>query len=129
MDTHENAAMSIVNLTGTPVHGRPLKCSWGKDRASADPNSAPAAGMPMAPVAGMYGMVSLSLYTLMVCSPTVAQQHLRSPQPQMYGMPQAGYPQYSGYPQYAGAPQAYGQPGYPVPQQANASAETAPAQP
>lgn len=52
LDTHENAAMAIVNLTGTPVHGRPLKCSWGKDRASVDPNTA---ATPVAP----YGMVSL----------------------------------------------------------------------
>lgn len=104
MDTHENAAMSIVNLTGTPVHGRPLKCSWGKDRASADPNAAPTSGMPMAPVAGMYGM------------------------PQMYGIPQAGYQQYPGYPQYGAAPQAYGQPGYPVAQQATATTESTPAQ-
>jgi nucleolysin TIA-1/TIAR len=32
LDTHENAANAIINLTGTPVHGRQLKCSWGKDR-------------------------------------------------------------------------------------------------
>lgn len=30
LDTHENAAMAIVNLQGSPVHGRQLKCSWGK---------------------------------------------------------------------------------------------------
>ncbi|KAK4692120.1 hypothetical protein P7C70_g9199, partial [Phenoliferia sp. Uapishka_3] len=30
LDTHENAAMAIVNLQGHPVHGRQLKCSWGK---------------------------------------------------------------------------------------------------
>ncbi|KAM0755582.1 hypothetical protein T439DRAFT_307998 [Meredithblackwellia eburnea MCA 4105] len=30
LDTHHNAANAIVNLQGTPVHGRPLKCSWGK---------------------------------------------------------------------------------------------------
>ncbi|TNY23242.1 hypothetical protein DMC30DRAFT_43712 [Rhodotorula diobovata] len=32
LDSHENAANAIVNLTGTMVHGRGLKCSWGKDR-------------------------------------------------------------------------------------------------
>lgn len=32
LDTHENAALAIVQLTGTQVHGRQLKCSWGKDR-------------------------------------------------------------------------------------------------
>ncbi|KAF2161308.1 hypothetical protein M409DRAFT_59303 [Zasmidium cellare ATCC 36951] len=32
MDTHENAANAICQLNGYNVNGRPLKCSWGKDR-------------------------------------------------------------------------------------------------
>lgn len=32
MDTHENAGMAICQLNGYNVNGRPLKCSWGKDR-------------------------------------------------------------------------------------------------
>jgi len=32
MDTHENAANAICQLSGYQVNGRPLKCSWGKDR-------------------------------------------------------------------------------------------------
>lgn len=32
MDTHENAALAICQLNGYNVNGRPLKCSWGKDR-------------------------------------------------------------------------------------------------
>ena len=32
MDTHENAAHAICSLSGYNVNGRPLKCSWGKDR-------------------------------------------------------------------------------------------------
>lgn len=32
MDSHENAAMAICQLSGYQVNGRPLKCSWGKDR-------------------------------------------------------------------------------------------------
>ncbi|GAA5987214.1 hypothetical protein JCM5350_003283 [Sporobolomyces pararoseus] len=32
LDSHENAANAIVNLQGTMVHGRGLKCSWGKSR-------------------------------------------------------------------------------------------------
>ncbi|CRG83067.1 Nucleolysin TIAR [Talaromyces islandicus] len=32
MDSHENAAMAICQLNGYQVNGRPLKCSWGKDR-------------------------------------------------------------------------------------------------
>ncbi|GAA5889250.1 hypothetical protein JCM6882_000687 [Rhodosporidiobolus microsporus] len=33
LDSHENAANAIVNLNGAMVHGRGLKCSWGKDRS------------------------------------------------------------------------------------------------
>lgn len=32
MDTHENATWAICQLNGYNVNGRPLKCSWGKDR-------------------------------------------------------------------------------------------------
>jgi nucleolysin TIA-1/TIAR len=32
LDTHENAAMSIVQLQGYNINGRPAKLSWGKDR-------------------------------------------------------------------------------------------------
>ncbi|KAI0180516.1 hypothetical protein GGR52DRAFT_578713 [Hypoxylon sp. FL1284] len=32
MDSHENAAMAICQLNGYNVNGRPLKCSWGKDK-------------------------------------------------------------------------------------------------
>jgi nucleolysin TIA-1/TIAR len=32
MDSHENAAMAICQLSGYNINGRPLKCSWGKDR-------------------------------------------------------------------------------------------------
>lgn len=34
LDTHENAALAICNLQNQLVHGRPVKCSWGKDRES-----------------------------------------------------------------------------------------------
>ncbi|KAL1407734.1 E3 ubiquitin-protein ligase pub1 [Vanrija albida] len=32
LDTHSNAALAISNLQNNLVHGRPIKCSWGKDR-------------------------------------------------------------------------------------------------
>ena len=32
LDTNENASNAINNLSGTMVHGRGMKCSWGKDR-------------------------------------------------------------------------------------------------
>ncbi|CAK7906402.1 hypothetical protein CAAN3_08S06040 [[Candida] anglica] len=31
-DSHERAALAIVQLAGFNVNGRPLKCGWGKDR-------------------------------------------------------------------------------------------------
>ncbi|KAJ6786566.1 hypothetical protein PWT90_07324 [Aphanocladium album] len=55
MDTHENAAMAICQMNGYNVNGRPLKCSWGKDKTpnqgfdpvqSYSPQSAQAPGFP-----------------------------------------------------------------------------------
>jgi nucleolysin TIA-1/TIAR len=77
LDTHEHAAMAIVQLQGQMVHGRSIKCSWGKDRSDGT------ASTPMSPTAGAaYGnMVSLSAVSIlhneandmvrlcMVCSP------------------------------------------------------------
>ena len=57
LDTHEHAAMAIVQLQGQMVHGRPIKCSWGKDRAdgaTVQPNA-----ISPSPTAAPYGnMVS-----------------------------------------------------------------------
>lgn len=36
LDTHQNAAMAIVNVHGNMVHGRAVKCSWGKDKLGSD---------------------------------------------------------------------------------------------
>jgi len=70
LDTHEHAAMAIVQLQGQMVHGRPIKCSWGKDRAdggaaipaSLSPTAAaapysnmPMYGMPQPNTYGQYG--------------------------------------------------------------------------
>jgi nucleolysin TIA-1/TIAR len=59
LDTHQNAALAITQLTNQLVHGRPIKCSWGKDKA---PDGHPAAAMGGAAPpqqSGQYGMVSL----------------------------------------------------------------------
>lgn len=88
LDTHEHAAMAIVQLQGQMVHGRPIKCSWGKDRADGG-TSQPAASLSPTPSAAPYGNLP------------------------MYGMPQPNtYSQYGfgGYP--SGAPGA-GSPGMP----------------
>jgi nucleolysin TIA-1/TIAR len=61
LDTHEHAAMAIVQLQGQMVHGRPIKCSWGKDRAdggAAQPAGAVAS--PTAPAAPYGSMVGSS---------------------------------------------------------------------
>ncbi|KIY45376.1 polyadenylate-binding protein [Fistulina hepatica ATCC 64428] len=62
LDTHEHAAAAIVQLQGQQVHGRPIKCSWGKDRADGA-----AASTPMSPAGGfgnvpMYGIPQPSAY-------------------------------------------------------------------
>jgi nucleolysin TIA-1/TIAR len=81
LDTHEHAAMAIVQLQGQMVHGRPIKCSWGKDRADGGTTQP---GGPMSPT-------------------TPQSPYANMP---MYGMPQAStYGQY-GFPGYAGAPGA-----------------------
>lgn len=63
LDTHENAAMAIVQLQGQLVHGRPIKCSWGKDRAD---GVAAQPGGPLSPTTPAavppYSMVSRLLY-------------------------------------------------------------------
>ncbi|KAF1986449.1 hypothetical protein K402DRAFT_89370 [Aulographum hederae CBS 113979] len=57
MDTHENAAMAICQLSGYNVNGRPLKCSWGKDRPPTgqfdnfSPAQGPNSGYPQTPSA------------------------------------------------------------------------------
>jgi nucleolysin TIA-1/TIAR len=61
LDTHEHAAQAICNLQNYQVHGRPIKCSWGKDReggAGAVPGAvgAPAMGMPSAGAVQQPGM-------------------------------------------------------------------------
>lgn len=85
LDTHEHAAMAIVQLQGQMVHGRPIKCSWGKDRSDGGAGAQPAAMSPVAstPAYGnmqpMYGM----------------------PQPTNYGS--YGFGGYAGYPNQAGS--------------------------
>ncbi|KAH7313304.1 hypothetical protein B0I35DRAFT_269776 [Stachybotrys elegans] len=48
MDSHENAAMAICQMNGYNVNGRPLKCSWGKDKTPTSQNFDPA-GQPYSP--------------------------------------------------------------------------------
>ncbi|KAM0790625.1 hypothetical protein ACM66B_004487 [Microbotryomycetes sp. NB124-2] len=65
LDTHDNAANAIVNLNGVQVHGRPLKCSWGKDRADGGATSGGAgAGIAATPAAQQqYMQYAASAYT------------------------------------------------------------------
>lgn len=45
LDTHQHAAMAITNLQNQLVHGRPIKCSWGKDKEPGS-GAAPPAQQP-----------------------------------------------------------------------------------
>lgn len=103
LDTHEHAAMAIVQLQGQMVHGRPIKCSWGKDRA--DGGAAQPAGAVASPTAPAAPYGSMPMYGM--------------PQPNSYG--QYGFPGFPGFPgQAAGAAgAATTAPGMP---QANAAA-------
>lgn len=60
MESHEAAAMAICQMNGYLVHGRPLKCSWGKDKTpnqgnfdpsqqGFSPQSAQGPGFPQTP--------------------------------------------------------------------------------
>jgi len=68
LDTHEHAAMAIVQLQGQMVHGRPIKCSWGKDRADGGTTQA----NPVSPTA------AAAPYGNMVCTLNRSLAHLIS---------------------------------------------------
>ncbi|KAJ6519572.1 hypothetical protein C8R45DRAFT_951952 [Mycena sanguinolenta] len=91
LDTHEHAAMAIVQLQGQNVHGRPIKCSWGKDRADGT------AAQPMSPAPGATPYGNLPMYGM--------------PQATSYG--QYGFSAYPGFANQGGA--APGSPGMPQP--------------
>ncbi|PCH33478.1 hypothetical protein WOLCODRAFT_86791 [Wolfiporia cocos MD-104 SS10] len=98
LDTHEHAAMAIVQLQGQMVHGRPIKCSWGKDRADGGA-ALPAGPLSPTPAAAPYG--NMPMYGM--------------PQPNTYG--QYGFGAYGGFPNQAagaGAPGAAAGMGSPV---------------
>lgn len=74
LDTHEHAAMAIVQLQGQMVHGRPIKCSWGKDRADGT-GALPAPSLTPAPAAAApygnmvcFGTSSIALRTKLSAS-------------------------------------------------------------
>lgn len=85
MDSHENAAMAICQLSGYNVNGRPLKCSWGKDRPPTTSDAAPHSAAPFSPAQPF--------------SPAGPQSAFPSA-----GAPQAFFPQY-GSPQVGMPPQ------------------------
>jgi nucleolysin TIA-1/TIAR len=61
LDTHEHASQAITQLQGQLIHGRPIKCSWGKDRdgAGAAPMS-PAAASPYGNMVRDYDLLVFS---------------------------------------------------------------------
>jgi len=87
LDTHEHAAAAIVQLQGQLIHGRPIKCSWGKDRADGGALPAPTPVSPT-PAAAPFG--NMPMYGI--------------PQPNQYGQ----YPFGMASPATAAAPSAIG---------------------
>ncbi|KAJ2464760.1 E3 ubiquitin-protein ligase pub1, partial [Coemansia sp. RSA 2322] len=113
LDTHENAAMAITQLNGSPVNGRPIKCSWGKDRVVADPKAAfgalaaAAAANPAYSYPYVYGMPPPQQQQQSLQQQSLQQQAQQAQQP---GNAQAwgsfGYENYAyyanpSYPQHA----------------------------
>jgi nucleolysin TIA-1/TIAR len=82
MENHQNAAMAICQLNGYNVNGRPLKCSWGKER--------PPPGTAGGQSAGGYDSYP----------PSAVPNSAYPPQtPSGYGYPQYGTPQSAASPQ------------------------------
>lgn len=66
LDTHHNAAMAITHLQNQMVHGRGIKCSWGKDKlpeggAGGSVSPAPVAPQYQAPMVSHAGVVVRAL--------------------------------------------------------------------
>ncbi|KAJ2750538.1 E3 ubiquitin-protein ligase pub1, partial [Coemansia nantahalensis] len=108
MDSHENAAMCITQLSGTPLNGRPMRCSWGKER-TADPKAAfgamaaAAAANPTYTYPYMYGVPQQQFGVPSASSAQPPPPQAANPQ----GWTNFGYDTY-GY---------YGTPSYPQPGQ------------
>jgi nucleolysin TIA-1/TIAR len=66
LDSHHNAAMAITHLQNQMVHGRGIKCSWGKDKA---PDGSTGAASPAPPQQYQAQMVCLSLVIVIVNCP------------------------------------------------------------
>lgn len=127
MDTHQNAATAIMNLTGTTVNGARLRISWGKDKeaeqlyyAQQQYLQAAAAGGYGGAASGGYAGASGSNtggYDANAYAQYYAQQQQQQ-QPQMDAQTAAYYAQYYAqidpqtsayYAQYAQQLQAYQQ--------------------
>lgn len=93
LDTHEHAAMAIVQLQGQMVHGRPIKCSWGKDRADGGTISA-GSPTPTTATAAYGNMVSQKVTLILrVSANSCVKPMYGMPQPNQYG--QYGFGMYS----------------------------------
>jgi nucleolysin TIA-1/TIAR len=53
LDTHQSAAQAIVNVNGAPVHNRPVKCAWGKEKLGSASDTSVIAGQQQANGAGV----------------------------------------------------------------------------
>lgn len=114
LDSHENAALAICALQDRQVHGRPIKCSWGKDRESSSQASTAQGG------GGVAGGVAMGMQqpggVVGAGTGMMGHHHLPMQQPGMmaaypgmgmYGMPPpqqsavATMGAFGGYPAYA----------------------------
>ncbi|KAI9671422.1 MAG: hypothetical protein M1831_004331 [Alyxoria varia] len=117
LDSHDKAAMAICQLNGYVVNGRPLKCSWGKDRPPTgqfdgySPQT-PGFGTAPQPFFPQYGGPGGPAMSPQAPSPQYGQGY-----PSYQGMPPNaggfGRGGHGGNPSYSSGPNQYGYSGYP----------------
>ncbi|KIW00203.1 uncharacterized protein PV09_08243 [Verruconis gallopava] len=108
MENHQNAAMAICQLNGYNVNGRPLKCSWGKERPP--PHAQGATGGAQS--AGGYDSYPPSAVPNSAYPPQTpgAYGYAQYAGPQSATSPQGPYPAQPGFQQ---TPGGYGSPAVP----------------
>ena len=103
--THESAAAAIFRMTGQVINGRPLKCSWGKEKSNPTAPMMPPGPPQMMPL--VYGAPPMpGQYPPMYGAPAPyydphhQHHHLHHAAPPQQAPPPYGYDYYHQNPHY-----------------------------